>query len=315
MIARRCLLALTILVLLAAGGCKSSDSSGFALSPPASPLPEKEAPPAYSFGIIYPMAHPFYEMITKLTEEAAKPHGIRLIVKAPEEANLEQQIQMMETMIKQRVDGIAIDPIDPDALTPSINKAIQAGIPVVCFESDAPASHRLAYIGPNHFQGGALMGKVVDRLLKGQGMVLVESGLKSSGTHKERLDGMLQYLKRETRIQVLEVRYNEGSSERALFNMEQMIDNHPHFDALITLDIISSSTSILVWKAKGLNRNLISFGMMPEVKEALYNGQMTSTISQNEQAWGKQIIAQLLRASHGETIPAAIYTDVVEVTK
>lgn len=58
--------------------------------------------PLYTFGIIYPMAHPFYEEITRLTEEAASPERVRLVVKAPEVVNLEQQIHMMETMIQQK---------------------------------------------------------------------------------------------------------------------------------------------------------------------------------------------------------------------
>lgn len=306
---RHIIFVLVIFSLITMAGCGKSNSA-LTLETTS---PENKVQ-HLTIGIIYPVAHPFYEEITQLAEKAALSHSVQLVVKAPEDINLEQQIRIMETMIKQKVDGIAINPIDPVALVPVINKAVEAGIPVICFEVDSPSSKRLSYIGPDHYQGGRLMGEVVGKLMKGRGMVLVESGKSSASSQQERLAGMLDYLTNHTEIQVLEVGYNEGSSEKALSDMEQMIDDHPHFDTLITLDILSSTASILLWKAKGLDRNSLTFGMMPKVKEAIINGQITSIISQNEQTWGDLIISQLVRALQGESIPDRIDTGTQEVT-
>lgn len=270
------------------------------------PIPNKSAP-LLTFGIIYPMAHPYYETITQNAKEASEPYGIHLIVKAPDEANLEQQIRMMETMIAQNLDGIAISPIDSDAIIPVINKAIHAGIPVICFESDAPGSGRLSYIGTDNSTAGARMGNILNKLLDGNGMVIVENGISITRSSKERLSGMLGYLKAHTNIQVLEVKHNEGNVTLALKHLEKMIDDHPHFDAFIALDYVSSSASILAWKAQGLSRYALTIGMMPETKEAIRNGQITASLSQNEQKWGKLIIENLYQASLKETI--GLYED------
>jgi ribose transport system substrate-binding protein len=310
---KRCLLAVTLLIVVLTSACRDGLPS-IAQPIPDSVVGEKEAAPIKTFGIIYPMAHPFYEVVTQYAQEAAKLHNIQLIVKAPDEANLEQQIRMMETMIKMKVDGIAIDPVDSDALVPVINKAIKAGIPVICFESDSPSSERLSFIGTDNFQAGALMGEVVGKLLNRKGMVLVETGMLKMSNLKERLEGMLQYINEETEIQVLEVRYNEGSEPLAMSDIESMIDAHPHFDAFIALDLISGSTSVLVWKAKGLSRYALTFGMMPEIKEAIHNGQLTSAVSQNEHLWGEWIIKLLTQASEGKGLPAFSDTGTVEIT-
>ncbi|WEK54208.1 MAG: substrate-binding domain-containing protein [Candidatus Cohnella colombiensis] len=266
--------------------------------------------PELTFGIIYPMAHSFYEVVTENAEEVAKVSGIELIVKAPDEANLEQQIRIMETLIRQNVDGIAIDPIDSVALTPYINKAINAGIPVICFESDSPASHRLSFIGADNLQSGTRMGEAINQLLKGRGMVLVETGMERVESLSERLEGFLNYINNKTDIDVLEVRYNEGNKERALLQLEQMIDDHPHFDAFVALDFISGSGSVLVWKAKGLNRYALTLGMMPELKEAIRNGQITIALSQNEGLWGELIVKYLLQAHNGKEIPEFVDTGI-----
>ncbi|MUT67184.1 substrate-binding domain-containing protein [Paenibacillus sp. NEAU-GSW1] len=286
-------------------GLVSGTTSSLVTSPPALEADsEKSAEPPKTFGIIYPFAHPFYETITVLAQEAAKPHNVQLIVKAPDEANIEQQIRMMDNMIRQKVDGIALDPIDSDALRPIIDKAAAAGIPVVCFESDSPESKRLSYIGTNNYEAGIQMGKTINDQLNGIGMVLVETGMSNMLSLSERLEGMLAYLNEMTSIQVLEVRYNEGSESAAVSGLEEMIDAHPHFDAFIALDFISGSSSVLVWKAKGLKRPSFTFGMMPEIEKAIKNGQITSAVSQNEHEWGSRIVEGLLQANAGVTLPA-----------
>lgn len=263
-----------------------------------------------TFGIIYPMVNATYELITEKAEAAAKNHNIELLVQAPDEANLEQQIRIMEMMIKRGVDGIAIAPVDSKALVSVINKAVSQGIPVICFESDSPDSKRDAFIGADNRETGAVIGQTVNRLLGGRGMILVESGMSHMLGFEERLMGLLEYLEEHTKIDVLEIRHNDGNEDRAALQLEQMISDHPHFSALVSLDFVSSSSSVLVWKAKGLTRYNIALGLTPPLKQALDNGQITRIISQNEQNWGADIINTLLLRSGGKTAPVWIDTKI-----
>lgn len=302
-----------VLVLTGCQGGPSAETEDGGVAPivstaaPAAVLPSSTSPqlqaPRYIFGIIYPMAHPFYEEITRLAEEAGSPENVRLVVKAPETVSVEQQIHMMETMIQQQVDGIAISPIDSAALTPVINKAADAGIPVVCFESDAPDSRRSAYMGTDNVKAGAELGRVIQKRMKDKGMVLVASGVSSMSQNRDRLQGLLDFLHDDTHIQVLEVRSNEGDDGKALADLEAMIDAHPHFDAFISTDLTSGSASVLVWKAMGLSRYAVAFHLTPEMKEGLRNGQITSVLSQNEAGWGRLLVGQLLRLARGEPVP------------
>jgi len=258
--------------------------------------------PAYVFGIIYPYAHPLYEWVTRQAEETAKKRGVKLIVKAPDEAHLEQQIRMMETLIKQGVDGIAIAPVDSDALAPIINLAVENGIPVVCFESDAPRSERMAFIGTdNLISGRTLADKLID-VLGENGMVILESGMSRMQSLQKRLEGFLSYIDERSDIRVLDVRYHEGDDQKALADLEIMTENHPHFNALIALDPISVSQSILFWKAKGLKQYLLAFGLTSEVWEAVNNGQITYVVSHGEAQWGSMIVNTLLQLRKGNKV-------------
>lgn len=311
----RFLLAILLFCMIWQTGCRNySDQEAAEPSPglPPSPSASQAAGPARTFGIIYPMVNSTYETITQKAEAEASVHNIQLLVQAPDEANLEQQIRIMEMMIKRKVDGIAIDPVDSAALIPVINKAVAKGIPVICFESDSPGSKRYAYVGANNYRTGTMMGEAVGRLLDGRGMILVGTGTPHMLGLNQRLDGLLDYLNRYTLIDVLEVRSNDGSEASALLQLEQMIEAHPHFSAYISLDSVSASSSILLWKAKGLERYNIALGLTPFVEEAMNNGQITAVISQNEQDWGEAIIRTLLSLVEKGNISDFIDTGITE---
>ncbi len=301
-----------VLIILVLASCTATRMSTAQL-PQYSEVGAVQTAPSYTFGIVYPMAHSFYEVVTERAEQAAVEHHIEIIVKAPDEPNLEQQIRIMETLIRQGVDGIAIAPIDSAALAPYIDQAVQSGIPVVCFESDAPESMRATYIGSDNLESGLRIGQAIDQLLEGRGMILLETGMDSMRSLDERLEGFLTYIRDETEIDVLDVRYNEGKSDLALAELERMIDDHPHFDAFVSLDYISGASSVLVWKAMGLNRYVLTLGMMPDLAEAIRNGQITSAISQNEVLWGELIVRHLLWAQEGRALPELVDTGITLV--
>jgi PAS domain S-box-containing protein len=83
------------------------------------------------------------------------------------------EIDAIRTLTGRQVDGIIVTVAGPETLDPAINAAIQAGIPVISFDSDAPGSDRLTFVGTNHFTAGYLAGKTMAGWLGGQGHVVV----------------------------------------------------------------------------------------------------------------------------------------------
>ncbi|KLU54143.1 LacI family transcriptional regulator [Paenibacillus sp. VT-400] len=300
-------------MIISSGSAHIRPQQMAATLPATSPVEKSTA--SKTFGIIYPMTYPTYEMITKDATEYAGKHNITLIVNAPDEANTEQQIRIMENMIKQHVDGIAISPVDAAALTPVIDAAQAAGIPVITFESDVPSSHRIAYVGADNYRTGQQFAMTTTRLLHNQGMILVENGLEEMQGLQQRLNGFIDYIRSETDIEILEVRYHQGNEDQAMSDMENMIQAHPHFNAIIGLDFVSVSASTLIWKAKGLNRHLIAFGDSPTSENGLLNGQLSAVISQNEGVWGAKMMETLLLASDGVPVKEFIDTGIIEINQ
>src|SRR4029077_18260591 len=138
---RRSFVAALVLTLgLAASGCGGGEK------PP-------EGPQRLRFAVI-PKALdiPVFNYAKIGAERQAKEYGnVDVLWNAPTTADQLKQKEILESFITQKVDGIAISALNGDFLTETINKAIDAGIPVVTWDSDAPKSKRIAYYGVDDF--------------------------------------------------------------------------------------------------------------------------------------------------------------------
>src|ERR687890_2133274 len=81
---------------------------------------------------------------------------VDILWNAPTNADQLKQKEILESYITQRVDGIAISALNGDFLTDTINRAIDAGIPVITWDSDAPKSKRIAFYGVDDLASGRI---------------------------------------------------------------------------------------------------------------------------------------------------------------
>ncbi|WP_416151620.1 sugar ABC transporter substrate-binding protein [Salipaludibacillus sp. HK11] len=269
-----------------------------------------------TFAIVYPVAHPFFELVTLGAREMVENIGeeVDIVVRAPNVASVEEQLQIMDSLIKQNVDGIAIGPTDSAILTPFINKAIDAGINVICFDTDAPESNRVSYIGTDNLSAGEHLGEVVAEALDYEGAVIVSSGLSTMLNLNTRIDGVIEKFKEYPDIEIMDIRYSDGNPSKTLTNIEEMVDEFPEFDALIGIDSLSGPAAVTVWKAKGLQeKSVITFDDLPMILDGIENNHITSTISQSQYTWGELIIESLYDSYLGEDIAPYQITETIEV--
>ena len=114
----------------------------------------------YKFGIIYTASNYFWDKVgdggkAKAEElNATGKYQIDIYATGPQTSGAAGQIQLMEDMISQGYDGIIISCADGSALQPSIDRAVEAGIPVVCMDTEVPDSKRLCFVGTDNYNFG-----------------------------------------------------------------------------------------------------------------------------------------------------------------
>lgn len=80
--------------------------------------------------------------------------------------NAETQQKIVENFITQKYDIIFIDPVSPEGIQPTLDKAKAAGIPVIAFDSSTPWPDLVSYIAWDHGQTGVLTGEYVAKYAK-----------------------------------------------------------------------------------------------------------------------------------------------------
>ncbi|KAB8126372.1 sugar ABC transporter substrate-binding protein [Gracilibacillus oryzae] len=274
---------------------------------------EKPLSSDYTFVIIYPVAHPFFEKVTKTAREQAAELGINIIIDAPKIASAADQAMILESYIKQQVDGIAIGATDPEMITPIINEAIDQDIPVVCFDTDAPNSMRHAYIGTDNYLAGLHLGEAVAKHMNYKGKIIVSSGLPTMENLRLRIEGLKAAIAQYPDLRLAEIAYSNGTDPDTLKNIEQLVDNYPDFKGFVGIDSLAGPAAVTVWKAHGLDKTAVTFDNLPIVMEGIENGQITSTISQNQNKWGDLLVRRLLEIVNGEKIKEKEYTETIEI--
>jgi ribose transport system substrate-binding protein len=132
---------------------------------------------------------------------AAKELGARYNVQilidwqTPKVENVEEQAAAMDRFSRSGVQGIAIACSDANYLAQVIDRTVDKGMPVMCFDSDAPKSKRFAYCGADDTEFGRMLVRELASELKGKGTIAVLAGNRHALNLQRRLQGIKDELK------------------------------------------------------------------------------------------------------------------------
>ena len=250
-----------------------------------------------TFAIVFPIVHPFFEPVADKAQAYADEVGVKLLIYAPDKFDVRQQVEILESLIAMKVDGIAVVPTDSEAVAPIVNKALEAGIQVIAFESDIPKSNRAGFQGTDNLKAGQALGEEIGKQLNGKGKIIVATGLPTQLSLNQRLDGMKEVLARDyPNVEILDIQSGQGDPSITLSVIESMIQAHPDFDVFSGIDATGGPVAAAIWKAKGWakeDKMIITFDNVPENVQGVKDGIITSLISQKQWTWGDQLIKDL----------------------
>ena len=109
---------------------------------------------------------------------------------SPEIENASEQAEIIRSAIKDGTDAIIVSCSDRDSLTEAINKAVDSGIPVMTFDSDAPDSKRFAFYGPDDVEMGKMLMNKLAELIDNKGKIAILGGNKQAPNFQQRIKGV-----------------------------------------------------------------------------------------------------------------------------
>lgn len=255
--------------------------------------------------------HPYWEMVEKGAEQAAKNYGIDIEFTGPVRNNMEEQLSLMEKAIAARVDAIIVQGLNDEKFTPVINKAVKRGIPVITIDTDAPKSKRLAYVGTDNVAAGERLGKLVVETSGGSGNIGVIIGSELAENQLQRLEGLKKVVERYPNLKVVDVRTSNISHMEAIQQAANMLRMHPEINIVVG----TSSTDALgvLQAAKSLKINdltIIGFDNQKEMLSAIRRGEIKATVAQQPYLMGSTAVRLVYEHFQGKALRSEYFTGV-----
>ena len=304
---KRLAVLLGLVGLVACGGSGGVGAVGCSAGGPA-PAADA-AKPALRFAVI-PKALdiPVFNYAKIGAERTAKElGGIEVLWSAPASADQLKQKEILESYITQRVDGIAISALNGDFLTDTINRAIDAGIPVVTWDSDAPKSKRIAFYGVDDHASGLILGEQTIKLLNGKGKVAIITSMGAANL-QNRLEGTKEALAKAPGIEVVEVYDIKEDAIRCAEIIASGGRRYPDLAAWISVGgwpVFTRNATATVDPAK---TKVISFDTIDPALDLLREGKVQVLLGQKYFGWGSESI-KLLHAIKNGKLPASAIID------
>jgi ribose transport system substrate-binding protein len=227
-------------------------------------------------------AVPYWKSAADGFAAAGLQYGVTVDTRGPAGLNPQAEVDEFKSMVARKPAGILVSVSNSKLMTPEIDAAIAAGIPVITMDSDAPESKRLYFIGTNNLEAGRLGGRHVADRLNGKGNVVFFTN-PGQPNLEERLKGYQDIFAGFPGIKTVEVFDIKADAGSALDQaMIYLLRTGPaKIDAFICLDSRSGFNVAQAFKRRdATDRLLMAMDVDSDTLALVGDGTIDATISQ-----------------------------------
>jgi ribose transport system substrate-binding protein len=231
----------------------------------------------------------------------------------PTTTDAQAQAQIIDDLTTRGVDGIVISANDPDALVPAINRAVDAGIPVITWDADAPDSKRLTNVAIDQFGAGARAGELLVAAVP-KGKVAVLTGTPGALNLEQRLAGFRSVVDQNPDLEIVAIDPNFDDVQKAVEIVEQRINATPDLDAYYFVGMwpffadLGSMPNLKAFVERG--GYVVSLDALEGALNAVEQGYANSLVGYSWYGFGQTAVDVLMnKILRGEDPPDPLYTD------
>jgi len=227
--------------------------------------------------VVKSLGNGFFDAAARGAQDAATEiGGIEVIYTGPTSASAEGQIEIINALIAQNVDAIAVSANDPDALVPVLQRAMERGIKVLSWDSGVAAEGRQLHLNPSDT---GLIGETIIKLaadyLPNGGDVAILSASSTATNQNAWIEAARQALPEKfPNINLVAVVYGDDDSVKSTNEAQGLIASYPNLDAIIAPTTVGVVAAAQVVTDMGLigQINVTGLALPSEFKQFIDNG-------------------------------------------
>jgi ribose transport system substrate-binding protein len=257
-------------------------------------------------------AEEFWTIAEAGTKKAAGELGVEVLFRRPANGTAAEQKDIIEDLVAQGVQGVAISVNDPKNQVNMLNRVVDKGIPVITQDNDAPESKRVCYIGTNNYDAGLAVGKMIKEVMPEGGTIAIFVGKPDPLNAKERRQGVLdelagtknapgpkygKYTLLDTFYDDVDLKVAKDKASTALVQLQ----NEPH---VCLVGLWAYNTPIILSAVKDANKqgkvNIVGFDEMENTLLGVKEGYIYGTVVQQPFQFGYESVKLLTELSKGD---------------
>ncbi|GGL71994.1 rhamnose ABC transporter substrate-binding protein [Wenxinia marina] len=253
----------------------------------------------------------FFEAAAEGAQEAADELGnVELIYTGPTDTTAEGQIEVINSLIAQQVDAIAVSANDTDALVPALQRAMERGITVISWDSGVAPEGREMHLNPS---SNALIGNMIIKLaadhLPDGGQVAILSASATATNQNTWIEEMNAVMGNYPGIEVVATVYGDDLADKSYREAQGLMQTYPDLDAIIaptSVGIVAAARAVEDAGKVG-QVNVTGLGLPSEMAGAIESGASQSFAIWNpiDLGYSATMLAYALATDQAEAAPGA----------
>lgn len=261
--------------------------------------------------VVKSLGNGFFEAAHRGAEEAAEEIGnVEIIYTGPTDTTAEGQIEVINSLIAQQVDAIAVSANDPDALVPALQKAMQRGITVISWDSGVAPEGREMHLSPSSHEliGQTIIKLAADEMPEG-GQVALLSATSTSTNQNIWIEEMNKVMDQYPDIEVVATVYGDDLADKSYREAQALMQQYPDLDAIIaptSVGIVAAAQAVADAGKIG-EVNVTGLGLPSEMAGAVESGASKSFAIWNpvDLGYATTYLAYNLATDQAEAEPGA----------
>ena len=235
--------------------------------------------------------------------EAKENCTIEIVWQAPAQSNPAQQASIVQTLADQKVSGISVSVDEANTLKQAIDYAVDKGVPVMTFDSDAPGSKRKVFYGTDDLECGEKLAHYLGTLIT-KGKVIIQTGTDAPNL-ANRVKGAQDCFKAHfPGIEVVQIYKCNDDLQKAIQQIAGAVSTYPDLAGMVLVG------GWAVFGDKGLDpvdpskTKVVSCDALPKGWQYLENGKASMLLAQDLWGWGEQSVRLLKDLADGKPVQA-----------
>ncbi|MCG1011595.1 sugar ABC transporter substrate-binding protein [Tepidanaerobacter sp. GT38] len=298
-------LALCLVILAGCGG-------GSQNSQPTQETSQEETNSYKITLIVKNLVNPMWLAVKEGAEAAAKEYGVELTVLAPLKAdNNEEQIRQVEDAITKQADAIVLIPADSQGIIPAVEKANQAGIPVINVNTKVGGGVTETFVAVENYDAASKVAEAVAEKLGQKGKVIILEGKAGAQSAIDLKQGAVDTFAKYEGIEIVASQTANWNRAEAMQVTQNLLQAHPDVNAIFASNDEMAMGAVEAVDQAGLTGKIIIAGLdaNQDALEAIKEGKMTLTCDKRGFEQGYVGVEAAVKVLNNEPVDDRIVID------